>query len=259
MALFYPAYWAFRPSSDVSEFLMADPRILIGCVSALVIVLGFFWRWLRSRAAPQPGSFEALGFSLAIAFLVSYALWEKVWSIYRYLAIEESLSGVLVLAALPILPGTRGKPWLLLSLFALLAIASMRVTQHPWWERAPRGSQAISVRLPPLERDAMVLFLDPQPYAFLVPFMPISARAVGVNNNLVHPGCSGKLWSLIEAAVRDHEGPLWGVENPGDSPGVADASLGSLKLARDECLRLNTNMDVGLEGRICKLRRTAAP
>ena len=90
MALFYPAYWAFRPSGAVSELLMRDPRMLLGCVSALIVVVGFVWRWLRNRTAPPIGSFEALGFSLAIMFLVSYALWEKFWSIYRYLAIQES-------------------------------------------------------------------------------------------------------------------------------------------------------------------------
>ena len=259
MALFYPAYWAFRPSGAVSELLMRDPRMLLGCVSALIVVVGFVWRWLRNRTAPPIGSFEALGFSLAIMFLVSYALWEKFWSIYRYLAIQESLSGVLLLAALPILLGTRSKPWLMSGLFALAVIATLRTTEYPWWRRVPRGPQAISVQLPPLEQNAMVLFLDPQPYAFLVPSMPISARAIGVNNNLVHPGSSGRLWGIIEAAVRDHHGPIWGLEDPHNSPGVADVSLGSLGLARDECAPLISNMEAGEHGRICKLQRTPAP
>ena len=58
MALFYPAYWAFRPSGAVSELSMRDPRMLLGCVGALIVVLGFVWRWLRSRTAPPIGSFE---------------------------------------------------------------------------------------------------------------------------------------------------------------------------------------------------------
>ncbi len=259
MALFYPAYWAFRPSGAVSELSMRDPRMLLGCVGALIVVLGFVWRWLRSRTAPPIGSFESLGFSLAIVFLASFALWEKLWSIYRYLAIQESLSGVLVLAALPILLGTRGKPWLMSGLFALAVTATLRTTEYPWWRRVPRGPQAISVQLPSLEPNAMVLFLDSQPYSFLVPSMPISARAIGVNNNLVHPGASGSLWSIIEAAVRDHQGPLWGIEDPNNSPGAADASLGSLRLARDECAPLISNMEAGEHGKICKLKRTPTP
>jgi hypothetical protein len=256
MALFYPAYWAFSPSNAVSELSMRDPRILLGGVSALIIVLGVAGRWLRHRTAPALGSIESLGFSLAIVFLVSYAVWEKTWSIYRYLAVQEALSGVLVLAALPVAFGNRGRPWLLSGLFALVAVWAMRTTEYPWWNRAPPGPQAISVKLPPLEQNAMVLLLDPQPYAYLVPSMPSSVRAIGVNNNLVRPASSGRLWSIIEAAVRDHQGPLWGVEDPNDSPGVADASLASLGLARDhECDPLITNMEDGRHVRICKLRR----
>ena len=98
----------------------------------------------------------------------------------------------------------------------------------------------------------MVLFLDPQPYGFLVPSMPSSVRAIGVNNNLVHPGSAGRLWGIVAAAVKDHPGPLWGVDDPHDFPGVADASLASLSLARGECDALMTNIK---PVRICKLRR----
>ena len=256
MATFYPAYWAFHRSTDVSELPMRDPRILLGCASALVVVLAFAGRWLRERTAPSIGSFDLLALFLGIAFLVSYALWEKVWSIYRYLAIQESLSGVLMLAALPMVFGARGKPLMLSGLFALAVIWTARTTHYPWWDRAQRSPEAISVQLPPLEPDAMVLFLDSQPYAYLIPSMPISARAIGVNNNLVHPGASGRLWSMIEAAVRDHRGPLWGVEDPADDPGVADVSLSSLRLARgSECFPLIANMEAAQRIKICKLRR----
>jgi hypothetical protein len=256
MALFYPAYWAFHRSSDVSELAMRDPRVLLGCASAVIVVVTFAARWLRDRIAPPIGSFESLALSLAIVFLVSYALWEKVWSLYRYLAIQESLSGVLALAALPMAFAARSKPVLFFGVFALIVVWSSRTTQYPWWDRAERGPKAISVQLPALEPDAMVLFLDPNPYAYLVPSMPNSARAIGVNNNLVHPGGSGRLWSVIETAVRDHQGPLWGVEDPTDSPGVADVSLTSLRLTRNgECVSLITNMEAAGRVKICKLRR----
>jgi hypothetical protein len=225
-------------------------------VSALVVVVGFAVRALRPRTAPSIGSPESLAFFLAVMFLVSYALWEEVWSIYRYIAIDESLSGVMVLAALPIALGARARPWLLSALFALVFVVTWRTTVNPDWRRVPRGPLAISLQLPPFERDSMVLFLDGMPYAFIVPFMPDSARAIGVNNNLVHPGSSGRLWSMIEAAVRDHQGPLWGIEDPHEHPGVADVSLSDLRLVRDgECTPLKTNMEAGEHARVCRLRR----
>ena len=145
-------------------------------------------------------------------------------------------------------------------LFALLVIATLRMTEYPDWHRLPRGPQAISVQLPPLERNARILFLDDLPYAFAVLSMPESARVIGVNNNLVHPGSPGRLWSMIEAAVRDHQGPLGGVEDRYDHPSVADVSLTSLRLARDRaCAPLITNMEVGEHAKICRLRRGSTP
>ena len=58
MATFYPAYWAFHRSTAVSELPMRDPRILLGCASALVVVLAFAGRWLRERTAPSIGGFD---------------------------------------------------------------------------------------------------------------------------------------------------------------------------------------------------------
>lgn len=235
---------------------MRDPRILLGCANALVVILAFAGRRLRERTAPSIGGFDSARalFGDRVPCLLR-AVGEGL-AIYRYLAIQESLSGVLMLAALRIAFGPRGKPLLLSGLFALAAVWTVRTTQYPWWDRAQRGPEAISVQLPPLEPDAMVFLLDSQPYAYLVPSMPISARAIGVNNNLVHPGASGRLWSMIEAAVRDHRGPLWGVEDPADDPGVADVSLSRLRLARDsECFPLITNTEAAQRIKICKLRR----
>jgi hypothetical protein len=71
MAFLYPTYWAFHSSNDVSELAMRDPRILLGCLSAVVIVLAFAARCLRDRARPPIAGLESLALSLAIAFLVS--------------------------------------------------------------------------------------------------------------------------------------------------------------------------------------------
>ncbi len=259
MAVFYPAYWAFRPSFDASELIMRDPRILLGCVSALVILVTVLVKRFRNRALPIP-RFDSRALFLAIVFLVSYGLWEKIWSVYRYLAIQECLSGVLILAALTMVAGPRLKPMALCGLFALVAGWTMWTTVYPWWQRAPRGPLAVFVNLPRIESNAMVLFLDPQPYAYLVPWMPHTARAVGVNNNLVRPDSPGRLETLIDAAIRDHNGPLWGLENPGVSPGAADFSLSSHRLVRDsQCAWLDGNLESDRSVRIAGSDASARP
>lgn len=256
MAAFYPSYWAFRPSNYACELTMRDPRILLGCVSALVILVAVQVRRFRNRSEPIP-RVDSCAVFLAIVFLVSYALWEKIWSIYRYLAIQECLSAVLFLAALTTVAGPRLKPMALYGLFALVAGWTMRTTIYPWWDRAPHGPLAVFVNLPQIESNAMVLFLDPQPYAYLVPWMPLTARAVGVNNNVAHPDAPGRLTTLIDAAIRDHGGPLWGVESPRASPGVADFSLSGHRLVRDsQCAWLDSNLEGDRSVRICRLRRS---
>jgi hypothetical protein len=259
MALFYPAYWAFRPSHDAIELNMRDPRIMLGCISAIIILLVFVLRRLRSSAGPQLKSAEILGFTLAILFLTSYVLWERVWSIYRYLAVQESLSGVMMLVALTMTVGTRLKSRWVFGLFTLIVVWAMRTTEYPWWSRAQRAPHAIEVTLPPMEPNAMVLFLDPYAYSYLVPFMPSTIRAIGANTNLVRPGSPGKLQERITATIRDHQGPLWGMEYPEAFMGVADSSLRSYQLIRDgECTLLDTNIEDARFVKICRLGRVSS-
>ena len=108
MAMLYPAYWAFWRSHDAIELNMRDPRIFLGCLSALAIVAIHTTGWLKRPKLPLHSG-EYISLYLAIAYLVSFILWEKLWSIYRYLAIQEALSGTLVLAALILLFGKRMK------------------------------------------------------------------------------------------------------------------------------------------------------
>jgi hypothetical protein len=254
MALLYPAYWAFRPTNLVTELSMRDPRILVGCVGSIAVLGIGAIRRLRGPMMWRSQT-EALAAFLAIAYLVAVVLWETVWSIYRYLAIEEALSVVVVLAALATIFG-RSRAAVSHALFALVGAWMVATTVHPWWDRAQRRSPvAISVVLPPIESDAMALILDSSPLSYVVPFMPETVRAIGVSNNLSHPGSPGRLRSEIEAAVRGHRGPFWGLEDPGAAPGEADLSLKSLGLARGDCALLDSNLELDRTARICRLVR----
>ena len=207
MAMLYPAYWAFWRSHDTIELNMRDPRIFLGCLSALAIVAIHTTGWLKRPKLPlHSGEYISLYLAIALSCLV-YRLGKSFWSIYRYLAIQEALgSGTLVLAALILLFGKRLKSVSMGGIFVATGAAALATSEYPWWSRAQRGSQAVSVSLPPIEPDAMVLFLDSYAYSYLVPFMPETARAVGVNSNLVRPGSPGKLQDEIARAIRDPKG-----------------------------------------------------
>jgi hypothetical protein len=90
----------------------------------------------------------------------------------------------------------------------------------------------------------MILMLDPYAMSYLVPFFPPSVRVVGANTNLIHPGSLGRLEERTEAAINGHIGPFWGLENPKDFPGRADATLKYYGLERTgDCTAIKTNID----------------
>ena len=253
MALFYPAYWAFRPSHWAIELPMRDPRMLIGLGSALAVLLARPLRfWPRDEAAQ--GARSAASF-VAVFFLASYALWEIQFSIYRYLAVTETLSGVLAAAALAAWVPRRAAPVATVGL-VLVGIAAATATRYPWWDRSQQGARVVQVAVPAMRPDSMVIFLDPYAMSYTVPFLPPSVRVIGADTNLVHPGQAGLLQQRIEAAIRTHRGPLWGMEDAGDYPGIADKTLAYYGLRRaGDCVPVQTNIETS---RItaCPLGRT---
>lgn len=240
MALLYPAYWAFRVTHWAIELPMRDPRSLIALLSAIAVLLAIPWSGRGRPAAPHARSAAFV----AVFFLTTYLLWEIQFSIYRYLAVPETLTGALALAAaaLWVRPRLRLAASAALILVALLAV---RVTVYPWWDRSLPSTRVLEVALPAIPPDAMVVFLDPYAFSYTVPFMPRPVRVIGANTNLVHPGAPGRLAGMIETAIRGHDGPFWGMENPQDFPGIADATLAHYGLSRAEgCVPLRTNVEI---------------
>lgn len=257
MAIFYPVYWAFGDSTDTIELTMRDARILIGCVSALIILAIALYRGVADRRIKPAGvATERLAVFLAVTYLIAYALWEMEWSIYRYLAVEELLSGVILLAALRM--ALRSAPgYVSAVVFTLIALPAAASTHYPWWSRAQPAAQAVSVTLPAVEADAMVVLLDPYAYSYLVPSMPRTVRVIGANNNIIRPGAWGKLEAEAEAAINGHHGPFWGMEFPVAFPGSAETVLTFYHLKRDEpsCSIVQSNIEDGPHIRMCRLLR----
>jgi hypothetical protein len=258
MSLFYPVYWAFKPTTRVIELNMRDSRILISLTASLIILgIGVFgqWRWSRQRTHPSD---KANPMFMAVFFLVSYFLWEVLFSIYRYLVVLESLSGVMALSAMAfaVRPKFRSIASLVL---AVILTLSASTTIYPWWSRSTPAKHIVEATVPSVSPDSMILMLDPYAMSYLVPFFPPSVRVVGANTNLIHPGSVGRLEKQIEAAINGHIGPLWGLENPKDLPERADATLEYYRLKRaDGCTAIKTNIDPPITI-ACRLIRQALP
>jgi hypothetical protein len=233
-ALLYPLFWALTPQTLVSELPMRDPRVALGWIAVLAIAVQAAWqRRCPTRGVAMLSAFWAL----------SYVAWEVCFSILRYLATLELFSGVLIMIALsPLLARLAGE-WQRACSVALVLLL-IAVTIYPDWGRASPGERAVAVALPALPPDTLVVLLDPSPMAYIAAFAAPGTRFVGANNNLVRPGNRTLLAQKVEAAIRTHSGPLWGLEMPRESPGIANATLRDCGLRRGmACAPIRSNLD----------------
>ena len=253
--LFYPFHWAFQDSRLVSELALRDPRMALAYGAAMLCLAIAALGFLRGRP-----SFDRRAGCFLVFAVVSYALWQKQFSIFRYLAPLELLSGFLILLLLrPLLVGAW--PRLLTgSGLAALAAATIAYTHYPDWGRARADGTAASVNRAVLPTSGMVLLLTPDPMAFVAAFTDPAVRFIGVNNNIVQPGSATLLARRVEAEVRGFQGPLWGLEGS-DQPAVSvPATLDFYGLVRTgTCASVTGNLLLSPPLRLCRLERSGAP
>ncbi len=243
--LAYPAFWAIRPTTLVNELPVRDARFAVACV-ALVGTLA--WHALYRRAsAPRPDR----GLLLSVFFVTAFAFWELAFSLLRYLATLELLTGTMVVIALrPLLERPRARMPLAIGC-TVLGVVVISTAVYPDWGRTP-SPRPVQITLPPPAPGSLVILLDPAPMAYLADLVPPAIPFVGANNNLIQPGQGGLLSRQAEITIRAHTGPLYGLEEPSEAPGIADQTLDYYGLARNGCSQVVSNLDNNAI-RLCRL------
>ncbi len=251
-ALVYPFLWAVDPTPLVTEpdQPMRDPRIALGLLGCLGLLGLGVW---RRTLVTGPVRF------LCVLFLVGYVLWERQFSIFRYLSLLELLSGpMLAVLALTVLRDPRGHREVLAGGLALLALLVLYTVQPNWGRQPHAGGRPLAEVMPILPADSLVLFLDKSPLAYLATRQPDTVRFYGTNNNLTQPWLPTLMPSLIRngvaAQLRGHPDLLWGIQRPDHRFGNPDATLALLGLHRAGCQTFTSNItDVPLL--LCRLAR----
>jgi hypothetical protein len=240
----------------VSEVTYVDARLPLLYALALAIVGGYLLARVRRAAIALPGSFRTTSPRwrlVATAFAGSFVVWAVLHSILRYTIPLEILSGVLIVGALG---------YLLRPAHAAVAIGCAMfglVSTTVWseWGRVKFGARWFDVRVPPIERNALVLLTLDAPMSYVLPYFPPDARHVGIRNNVNDPGRRNRLAERVATVVREHAGPLYALSFP---KGQGEADLLAFRLRRSVggCAEVRTNMPTSpIE--LCRLERIDAP
>jgi hypothetical protein len=241
--LFYPLYWGRYVQHLVAEVPFRDPRFALAYAATLSI--GAHALLAQIRGSGRSGTPLGREACFVVVFLAAgFVLWEAAFSILRYLAPLEPIVGIPILVALYYGFWTgwiRYAPRV--GLAAVVALA-MTITVYPEWGHACPIQPAMRVVPPDMPPDTLVILLDPNPMAFVAAFVSPRIRFVGANNNLVTPGQASRLQTEIEAVIREHDGPIWGLEGLIEEPGKADVTLAYYGLRRGPgCRPVEANLN----------------
>ncbi len=196
-SLFYPFYFSVRQTL-ASELPLKDMRLAMCYLVLLLFLSTEFYRLAKSRCLKMPvkirtetGPDNFFAF-MAVFFIFSYILWQKMFSIYRYAAALEILSPVFILLTLKrIIPAKKVfYPILSTIIFAYLVFN----TSAPEWGRVPWSRDYFDVRIPDMKRfdDSTIIMLGYDPLSYIIPYFPESARFVRVQSTFVNPGSKNK-------------------------------------------------------------------
>jgi len=213
-AVFYPFWWLEANSSLVSELRMRDWRLAMAFVALPPALVAL--------ARGEAGRGTRAAWLLLGTCILSYSGWVMLFGIYRYLVFLEMLAAPLVLTGLALLFWRREIPSVLGIVTA--AVLAMATTIHMNWGHGPHGSRILEVPSLPVGRGSIVITTDPEPYGYLVPFLPPDAIVLGIRNNFLAPGQEHGLARRIHERLTAHDGPIWVIHAPGDEEG-RDAAL----------------------------------
>ncbi len=238
--------WNLQDYVSEAEFRDARPALLY--VLALISIVSAR-KEDRPRAGAPAANTAAWRFVGAF-FAASFVAWAALYRIFRYLVPLELLAGALIVFLLIRLVPRKRVPAALAAAVLLVVVTA----KFPTWWRQKFDEHFLTVEMPAVKPDALVLLVSAEPMSYVLPSFPADARFAGLVSNFNDPDRKNRLQQTIAALIRDHRGPLYSLAVP---PGRDEggAALAKMSLARGSCQPIRTNLRVSpLE--LCELRRT---
>ena len=240
----FPLTVAAPKAFYVTETEYVDARLPLLYVLALAAGAAWIARRLGAVGAPR-GSADAAPFPVTaeawrvvgVFWALSFLLWTAQHSIYRYLVPLEMLTGALLVGLLLHLM----RPGRALPAAFVLMLALTTTTSAPDWWRLEFKDRWFDVRVPPVEKDALVLLTSDGPMSYVLPFFPADARFLGLQNNINDPERKNLLAKTIARTIKEHKGPLYSLTYPVNT-GVDTLLAHDLLRLTETCRDVVTNM-----------------
>lgn len=192
----------------ISQVLwLGQPALVAGALAALAVPLGV---WLARRPASSGISVgdedRDTRVFLAVYLVATFAIWLKAFAVERYLLHLELVSGVMVLV---LLGAVIRQPRRRLAVFGALCLLIVAWAQPAYWPRLPWSDRWIRATIPAVmaQPDILYVMTGHEPYAYLIPYFPSSARFVRIDGNYPLEPDTG-LGPLAMARIREHRGEL---------------------------------------------------
>jgi len=249
----YPFYFVLSrkrvvtESSGFREARFAVAYVLILAVMARALLDAYAAR--HSSAARGAGAMRLSRVDLALLVfaVVSYVVWQRQFSIYRYVIPLELLVPVLIYVLLSRLVASERRRILLLVMLLAGVVVCTRSARYRRvdWHPELFGTRADAASVPPT---ALLLIASREPVAFVVPAMPPSVRAVRIQSNIFRPELRTRLAEEIRAVVAAHQGPIRLLSHA-KGRGEADRAVAAygLRVVEGTCEQVPNHMDSGVE------------
>lgn len=202
--------WPFVFTRDMSRVAEVPIHQIIWPLLYVAVAAWGVMALLRRVRAPRggqgaPGGLAPRGVFLLVFAAVSYLVWVRVFSIYRYLVPIELIAPLLfwllvqTLAAPPV--ARRAGGWLLLA-------ASLAVLPFTTWGHVGWAGRAFSADRPAIPRpDHAVIFLssaNDAPISWLAQFMPAEAAVIGIGSSFPE---SPAFQARVQQVIAQRGGP----------------------------------------------------
>jgi hypothetical protein len=188
---FYPFFWSVSNSMTVMEPSFSDPRFALAYSLLIIFLLSYLPKLFikPQKNEPPVGSNMVLN-CILIFFIISYVIWQSLFSILRYAVVLESILGVLMFSLLMKIFYTWSIKKVFESSFLIISIAflySAFMTSYPNWGRVEFSDNVFDINTPKVPSNSLILLLG-KPIAYLAPFLAVDNQGVefiGIADNVL--------------------------------------------------------------------------